>query len=1484
MNKIYRSLWNEATRTWAAVSENAKGRGKRTAGRVVALAFASSTVVLAAPPNPPAPTQLPTGARVVAGTANISQAGATLAIQQSTERVAIDWQSFNIGASAAVAFSQPSASAIALNRVQGVDPSQLFGRLSANGRVFLLNPNGILFAPGAQVDVGGLLASTLAMSADDFMSGRYLLRGDGAGGTITNAGTLRALPQGYVALIAPRVVNDGTIDASRGTAALVAANAATVDFMADGLIRIRVDEGALNAEIANRGAIGAAGGAVLLTAKGLQGLGRAVVNNSGIIEARTLENRNGTITLLGDMAAGTVMVGGVLDASAPNGGDGGFIETSAANVRIADDARVTTAAPSGKTGTWLIDPVDFKIAAGSGALTASGIGATTLSTSLGSSNVSIATAADTSGNGDIVVNSAVSWSANKLTLSAHRNININADLNASNTAILALNFGQGAVALNNTSNIVTKGGAVNLPAGTANFTTRQGSDGTVKAYRVITGSSVDNDLAGIRTGASTLNYALGADIDATSTGGFGQDFEPIFTAGGSPFSGTFDGLGHTINNLTVNRPATAFVGLFGTTGTGSNIRNVGLVGGSMSGSSQVGGLVGSNSGGTISNSYATGSVRGSGDAVGGLVGLNIGGAISNSYATGSVVGSSGVGGLVGGTTSSSSTTGSGLVGGRISNSFATGSVSGSGGDVGGLVGLNDFGRISDSYATGSVSGSVRVGGLVGRTISNSSTTGSVSGSSAVPGLVGGTVSNSYATGRVSGSGDAVGGLVGSNSGGAISNSYWDIGSTGQSTAGQGGSGATGLTTANMKVQANFTGFNIANTGGSGAVWRIYEGQTTPLLTSFLKPLTATSTSVSMTYKGAPYSDGYGVSFSVANPNPAPSGTLVFSGSSQSAVNAGSYTIDASGLHSVQQGFDISYVAGTLTINKAPLTVSADSQSRLYGAANPTFTQTVSGFVNSETLSTSGVSGTATGSSAAGAGTGVGTASIVASASGLSASNYEFTTLNNGTLTINTAPLTLTAAVAAVAAAPASIVTSTTTNASAGLSPSMITITTNSPVIATTAATNPAPATTTGTTIAAEPGAAPPPLATAATNPAPETTTGTTIAAEPGAAPPPLATATTTTGPTGGAAETPGTTDSNQTQGQGQGQSQQGGSTQQGSGGQKGEQRPQQAGAQKPVAQGATRAAAMLVAAMTQMRELKVSVIEKAVRVLEQNPSIADLKPCAGGGSGNCIADRPLPDALRGAGSQSLSAPKISHLPAIERKVALLIGINDYEGGIPKLDSPIKDTQEIGNIYKEHLGYEVRTLPNADKATIVSALNRLIRESGPNDSVTVMYAGHGHVVEKTQRGYWIPAKASANDPSQWISNEDIAKVVANIPAKQIMLVSDSCYSGNLASQGKIEKADVLPNLQQVLAQRSVAVLTSGGNEPVPDQGKDGHSVFAWHFMQQLKGVKTVSGGVDMFASLSEGVKADIPQAPQYGAGLASGHQRGGDYLFEVRRYD
>jgi uncharacterized caspase-like protein len=246
-------------------------------------------------------------------------------------------------------------------------------------------------------------------------------------------------------------------------------------------------------------------------------------------------------------------------------------------------------------------------------------------------------------------------------------------------------------------------------------------------------------------------------------------------------------------------------------------------------------------------------------------------------------------------------------------------------------------------------------------------------------------------------------------------------------------------------------------------------------------------------------------------------------------------------------------------------------------------------------------------------------------------------------------------------------------------------------------------------------------------------------------------------------------------------------------------------------------------------------------------------------------------------------PSEAALPAIQRKVALLIGIGNYRGGIPRLNSPLKDIAEIGKIYREQFGYEVRTLPNPNKATIIRELNRLILETGPSDSVTVFYAGHGQLVEKTGRGYWIPARASADDPSQWISNQDIGKALENIPAKQVLLVSDSCYSGSLTRDAKVQKDEVLADPAAVLSRRSVTVLSSGGEEPVADAGKDGHSIFAWHFMQSLKNVHGWEKGVDVYGQLAAEVKQDFPQEPQYGEAIGSGHQRGGDFLFEVRKY-
>jgi hypothetical protein len=301
--------------------------------------------------------------------------------------------------------------------------------------------------------------------------------------------------------------------------------------------------------------------------------------------------------------------------------------------------------------------------------------------------------------------------------------------------------------------------------------------------------------------------------------------------------------------------------------------------------------------------------------------------------------------------------------------------------------------------------------------------------------------------------------------------------------------------------------------------------------------------------------------------------------------------------------------------------------------------------------------------------------------------------------------------------------------------------------------------------------------------------------------------------------------------------------------------------------------------MSELHAQKVQALESAVKILESNPAAADLKPCGGAQlAGDCIAPRPLAPVRR-----TVPAPTLAHLPAIERKVALLIGVGDYRGSIPKLNSPLKDIQEIGKLYREQFGYEVRTLPNADKATIIRELNRLILETGANDSVTVFYAGHGQVVEKTGRGYWIPGRASADDPSQWISNQDIGRALENIPARQVLLVSDSCYSGTLTRDAKVQKAEVLADPAAVLARRSVTVLSSGGEEPVADAGKDGHSVFAWHFMQSLKNVQQWSNGVDVYERLASDVKQDFPQEPQYGEAIGSGHQRGGDFLFEVRRY-
>ncbi|HEY5582705.1 MAG TPA: filamentous hemagglutinin N-terminal domain-containing protein, partial [Rhodoferax sp.] len=357
MNSIYRSIWNDSTGTFVAVPENARSAGKKTssgsfakgASSCFALKALAVSVMLAFGASNYA---APTGGAVTAGSASITNGPGSTVITQASQNVAINWQSFNIGTGEAVRFEQLNNNSVALNRVLGSDPSSILGSLSANGKVFLLNPNGILFGKGASVNVGGLVASTLNIADSDFMAGNYKFAGAG-NGTVVNQGSINA-DGGYVALLGANVGNEGVILAKLGSVALAAGNAMTLDVAGDGLLNVTVNQGAVNALVQNGGLIQADGGQVLLTAQAAGSLLQSAVNNTGVIQAQTIQNHNGTIRLMGDMQSGTVSVAGTLDASGTSAGKtGGNVLVTGHHVGLFDRAKIDASGDVGG-GTILI--------------------------------------------------------------------------------------------------------------------------------------------------------------------------------------------------------------------------------------------------------------------------------------------------------------------------------------------------------------------------------------------------------------------------------------------------------------------------------------------------------------------------------------------------------------------------------------------------------------------------------------------------------------------------------------------------------------------------------------------------------------------------------------------------------------------------------------------------------------------------------------------------------------------------------------------------------------------------------------------------------------------------------------------------------------------------------------------------------------------------------------------------------------------------
>ena len=665
----------------------------------------------------------PGGGVVVSGSGSITRPSATTTlINQQSSQLTLNWTSFNVGADDTVRFEQPSATAVALNNILSQSPSQIFGKIDANGRIVLVNPNGILFGRSAQLNVGSLIASSLEVTGFDAASGRFSFRAlSTSPGSIINDGTITAGRGGSVALLGGTVLNNGLVVADYGTVAMGAGKVATLDFYGGGLLRLKVSGDLTSnptkagAAVQNSGRIQADGGQVLLTARAANDVFASAVNNTGLVRASRIENVGGVIELSGP--GGTVASSGTLDASGSgsaskggtvkvlgqdvaltgqsvidaNGAAGGgtvYVGGGAhgANPAIEDASRtyvspdasltanalgngtggnvtvwsndgtrfyghigalgsgagaggtaevsgkgsldfqgtVDLRAPSGKTGTLLLDPTQITIEHGSGttttAITTTGSGPFTdtssgsgsilsdgtIDSELGSANVTVTTSA-----GDIAISNAAGTVAigpttansSTLTLNSSAGITWNAPWSYSNSGQLTLYAKGGSIAAGATGEALTLGGfsplLMQASGGIGTSSVPIETIGLTQLAATDTSSAKGIYLS--NSGTSPGNVAVTALTNPlTSTAVMG------LSTTGSDIS-----LTNSAGNLAINYSIDAGVGggtvtLAATTGSISEASTAGITGGTLT-SSSAGGttLGGANAVGTFNATNST---------------------------------------------------------------------------------------------------------------------------------------------------------------------------------------------------------------------------------------------------------------------------------------------------------------------------------------------------------------------------------------------------------------------------------------------------------------------------------------------------------------------------------------------------------------------------------------------------------------------------------------------------------------------------------------------------------------------------------------------------------------------------------------------------------------------------------------------------------------------------------------------------------------
>jgi len=795
---------------FAARSTNS---GLKTLARTILPPVAAATMLLATMTMPAYAN--PTVGQVTSGAGSISQSGNTMNINQTTNKMSINWQSFNIASNETVNFQQPGASSIALNRVVGNNASSIYGHLNANGQVFLVNTNGVLFATGSSVNVGGIVASTLNISDSDFQNGNYNF--SGSGGSVVNQGTITAANGGYVALLGGQVSNQGVIVANQGTVALGAGNATTLDFNGDGLYSLAVNEAALNAVADNQNLIQANGGQVYMTARAANTLAGSVLNNTGVIEAQSIGSTNGVITLDGGttgsvvnsgtldasgkavgQTGGTVKVlgnaitlaaGTKIDVSGDSGGGTALIggnsygqgaEQNAAITTVANGAMINadaiTSGSGGKVVVWSDDTTTFDgtISAQGGSVSGNGGSVETSGKKLTVSDNALVTtlaAQGTSGNwlldpdgfaiglnGDMTGTALTKALANgNVTIASTSGSGKDGDINVND----AVTWSANTLTLTATNNIYVNN--TMTATGTAGLTANYGK-----------GTNTDGTPMGIYTSQNASSGQFAGTINFTGTGGVtlnGTTYTVITAATTSTTNGvTTYGLDYVKDNLAGNyvlgsnislRTSGTTVnwsGAIGSTDTpfAGNLNGFGhSIGGTLSGTGLFNTI---GSGATVSNLAVGCSVKQATDtsvilsAVGALVNYNKGNIINTYTSNGAQIQNNTNSLYVGGLV--------GVNSGLIAQSFVYSSAIYGNYVAGGLVGLNEAsGVIRDSSAT--------VGMLVSTTSDSSTYASTVTYVGGLVGVNEGTVELSYATPSSLCLKDTIstaGGLVGKNTG------------------------------------------------------------------------------------------------------------------------------------------------------------------------------------------------------------------------------------------------------------------------------------------------------------------------------------------------------------------------------------------------------------------------------------------------------------------------------------------------------------------------------------------------------------------------------------------------------------------------------------------------------------------------------------------------------------------------------------------------